>query len=184
MSTIIKNVLNKKFVISCIIALSLGFSFSHLTANAVFLPRWYHSKTIPVSYSSRLTTPTSRIRVAYSNGMAEWRSTNGINFSVTSGSNNILTSHNDSASSVIGRMTATSYSGTRLISFAISINASHSGITNTNWAKSTATHEFGHVLGLNDRQSGNTSIMSHNRNRTTIHRPQTQDITNVRSLYP
>lgn len=180
----IKKFLNKKFFISCIIALSLGLSFSQMTANAVFLSRWYQSKTIPVTYSSRLSSPNTLLRTAYSNGMAEWRVTNGINFNVTTNSNNILTSVNNSGSSVIGTMAATSFSGNRLISFTISLNASHSGITNTNWAKSTATHEFGHVLGLNDRQSGDNSIMSHNRNRTTIHRPQQQDISNVRSLYP
>lgn len=50
-------------------------------------------------------------------------------------------------------------------------------------AISSATHEFGHAQFLNDIESnyGNTSIMSYERDRTTITTPQPHDINDINS---
>lgn len=69
-----------------------------------------------------------------------------------------------------------------MLSYNASINISNPNIKGTNVAKSTAVHEIGHSLGLNDVTSG-TSIMNGNRNRKTIHTPQSIDKTRVKSLY-
>ncbi|UOQ47641.1 hypothetical protein MUN88_16515 [Gracilibacillus caseinilyticus] len=49
--------------------------------------------------------------------------------------------------------------------------------------KSSATHEFGHALFLDDLESGwgNNSIMSYERNRNIITHPQPHDISDVKS---
>lgn len=53
------------------------------------------------------------------------------------------------------------------------------------FARSTATHEIGHLLNLGDNPGGtaNSSLMNHNRNRLIIYSPQSKDRTNVINHY-
>lgn len=54
----------------------------------------------------------------------------------------------------------------------------------SNFAKSTVTHEFGHVFWLCDNPTTNkSSIMKSSRNRNTMTVPQTFDIDNVNAKY-
>lgn len=54
-----------------------------------------------------------------------------------------------------------------------------------NEKKSTITHEIGHVLGLTDNPpvADNSTLMSHNRDRSKVYLPQTYDIYNVKFIY-
>ncbi|WP_152600474.1 hypothetical protein [Bifidobacterium biavatii] len=53
-----------------------------------------------------------------------------------------------------------------------------------NFAKSTVTHEFGHVFWLVDNPStAQSSIMKYSRNRNIMTTPQTFDINNVNAKY-
>lgn len=73
------------------------------------------------------------------------------------------------------------------MAFTIKINtrtlARDAGSNLTSWARSTATHEFGHALSQADNPSTTQlSIMKHNRNRTRV-LPYSYDITGVRNAY-
>lgn len=54
-----------------------------------------------------------------------------------------------------------------------------------NEKKSTITHEIGHILGLTDNPpiADNSTLMSHNRDRSKIYLPQAYDIYNVKYIY-
>ncbi len=58
----------------------------------------------------------------------------------------------------------------------------NSNITQTNVARSTANHEYGHVLGIDDLTSG-TAIMNVNRNRKTIYVPKADDKNGITAIY-
>lgn len=53
------------------------------------------------------------------------------------------------------------------------------------WVRSSATHELGHALSLNDNPgTTSASLMKHSRNRATIYLPQTYDKNEVKAIYP
>ena len=79
-------------------------------------------------------------------------------------------------------VTAVSYSNNIVTSFTAKINAGNSNIPGTNVARSTANHEFGHVLGLNDVTSG-TAVMNTSRDRTSIYIPKQDDKDGVSDIY-
>ncbi|WP_284141174.1 hypothetical protein [Virgibacillus sp. LDC-1] len=83
-------------------------------------------------------------------------------------------------------------SGGKTYAFDIRVNTrtlardygSDSGYASWQSIVSTATHEFGHAQFLNDLESGwgNASIMSYERNRDTIYKPQSHDITDIQNM--
>jgi hypothetical protein len=72
--------------------------------------------------------------------------------------------------------------------FAIKVNArtlaASSGANMTAWCRSTTTHELGHGLSLADNPgTSSASLMKHSRNRTTVQKPQTYDVSEVQRIY-
>jgi hypothetical protein len=72
--------------------------------------------------------------------------------------------------------------------FAIKVNAKtlseQSGSNMTAWSISTTTHELGHGLSLADNpNTSSSSLMKHSRNRTTVQRPQSYDVSEVERIY-
>lgn len=56
--------------------------------------------------------------------------------------------------------------------------------SSTNAYRSTAAHEFGHGLSLLDNPStSKASLMKHSRNRLTVVKPQSYDISELRRIY-
>ncbi len=71
--------------------------------------------------------------------------------------------------------------------FTIKVNARNISADATNFnnfAKSTVTHEFGHVFWLCDNpNTSKSSIMKYSRNRNGMTAPQTFDVDNVNAKY-
>lgn len=71
--------------------------------------------------------------------------------------------------------------------FTIKVNARNISADATNFnnfAKSTVTHEFGHVFWLCDNpNTSKSSIMKYSRNRNSMTAPQTFDVDNVNAKY-
>ena len=139
------------------------------------------SKAASYTWGDRLQTSGSVIRNAWESADDDWYSASSVNFYYYSNSVNVLNSFYESSSSLYGR-TSISYSGGIVTSFTANVNAGNSNITQSNVARSTANHEFGHVLGLDDLTSG-TAIMNVNRNRGSVYVPQTDDKNGIASIY-
>lgn len=82
------------------------------------------------------------------------------------------------------------YSGLRSLgrSFTIKVNARSlseaAGSNLSKWIASTSTHELGHALSLKDNpDTTKASLMKHSRNRTTVIKPQSYDISEVKRIY-
>ncbi|MFI6862061.1 hypothetical protein ACIBKZ_19535 [Streptomyces sp. NPDC050421] len=72
--------------------------------------------------------------------------------------------------------------------FKIKVNAKtlarDSGSKMTQWCRSTSTHELGHALSLADNpKTSKASLMKHSRNRTTVQKPLSYDISEVKRIY-
>lgn len=122
------------------------------------------------------------------NGISAWNNSKAnVSISVSSSSSNTIEAaqYNDTWYGLTTQTynTATGYT----ISFVMKINARtiNNDATNfSNFAKSTVTHEFGHVFWLCDNPTTNkSSIMKYSRNRNTMTVPQTFDIDNVNAKY-
>lgn len=128
------------------------------------------------------------VKTAWQNAISDWHSKVSSNFyEVSPEQGCALTIMNEASSSLYGRTTFT-VSGNRITGFVARINVGNSnlsGASATNKAKiarSTAGHELGHLLGLDDIYSG-TAIMNVNRSRTSIYTPQTDDVNGVNAGY-
>lgn len=62
------------------------------------------------------------------------------------------------------------------------LNTGTPSLSKTNYGRSTAAHELGHAIGLDDLSSGN-SLMSHSRDRSLIYTPQSDDLQGVNAIY-
>lgn len=72
--------------------------------------------------------------------------------------------------------------------FQIQVNArtlqESAGSNFTAWILSTCTHELGHALSLADNpNTTSSSLMKHSRNRTTVQKPQSYDVSEVKRIY-
>lgn len=72
--------------------------------------------------------------------------------------------------------------------FTIKVNAkklsADAGSNLSKWIDSTSTHELGHALSLADNpNTSKASLMKHSRNRTTVIKPQSYDISEVKRIY-
>lgn len=72
--------------------------------------------------------------------------------------------------------------------FTIQVNArtleADSGSNFTKWILSTSTHELGHALSLADNpNTSSSSLMKHSRNRTTLQKPTSYDVSEVQRIY-
>jgi len=62
--------------------------------------------------------------------------------------------------------------------------ARDAGANLVTWAQSTTTHELGHGLSLaDDPNTSASSLMKHNRNRTTVGSPTAYDKSEVLRIY-
>ena len=94
---------------------------------------------------------------------------------------NTLGMMNTASSSLYGKTTYAQFLGT-IFTFNVYLNVGNPNISGNNVARSTANHELGHLLGLDDISYG-TAIMNSNRNRSSIYLPQTDDVNGVIAAY-
>lgn len=123
---------------------------------------------------------TGMIRSAWENAIKDWATASSANFYNSSSSVNSLNSFYESSTTLYGKTNYT-YFGSKITSFTAMVNAGNFNMT-TNVSRSTANHELGHVLGLDDIYSG-TAIMNSNRNRSSLYLPQTDDKNGVKAIY-
>lgn len=139
------------------------------------------SKAASYTWGDRLQSSGTVIRNAWESADDDWYNASSVNFYYYSDSVNVLNSFYESSSSLYGRYTISHYGGI-VTSFVARVNAGNSNIGQNNVARSTANHEFGHVLGIDDLTSG-TAIMNVNRNRGTVYVPKTDDINGITAIY-
>ncbi len=149
----------------------IGVSFApSVSAN---LHGWrYHLKTMDYNYNSNVK---STFRTAYGQAITSWRVANDIRYVQKSNSVNSLGQENLGATNLYGEATTYRRSSTnRVYRFTIRLNNQNANINKTNVARSTATHEFGHTLGID--HNGSESIMNTSRIRAEIYAPQKVEI--------
>ena len=170
-----------RFCISLFLLCSIMITVT-VPANAYSTHSWkLSSKSASYTWGSNLQVSGSVIRNSWESAIGDWYSASSVNFYYSSASPNVLNSIYESSSSLYGRTTV-SHSGGIVTSFKANINSGNSSISQTNVARSTANHEFGHVLGLDDLTSG-TAIMNVNRNRKTVYVPKTDDKNGITAIY-
>lgn len=121
------------------------------------------------------------IKNAWKTADDDWYSASSINFYYYPNSENVLNSFYESSSTLYGR-TSITQSGGIVKTFVAMLNAENGNIGKNNVARSTANHEFGHVLGIDDLTSG-TAIMNVHRNRETVYVPQADDKNGIAAIY-
>ena len=164
--------------------------FVFLTLAVIFvmsIPIYAYSLTgykLPSKYSSiKFESMSSTYRSYWNLGIASW-STKGCSFIEQTSAIGTLSAKSISDSSILGiyyRDTVNIYGEITAYRAYLNTNAS-SSLSKTNWGRSTACHELGHPLGLNDLSSGN-ALMSHARNRSSIYSPQTDDLNGINAIY-
>lgn len=176
-----------KYFIVLTIALCMVFASSIVTYAAdPYLS--YGSKTGSVNvekYSDKYNDTWVSI---LNNGISAWNNSKAnVSISKTSSSKNSIEAaqYDDTW---YGLTTQTYNPSTGYTSkFVIKVNArtiSADATNFDNFAKSTVTHEFGHVFWLCDNPStSKSSIMKYSRDRNTMTTPQTFDIDNVNAKY-
>lgn len=157
--------------------LTMGVSFAPtVSAN---LHGWrYQLKTMDYNYNSNVK---STFRTAYGQAITSWRVANDIRYVQKSSSVNSLAQENLGATTLHGNATTYRRSNNRVYRFIIRLNNQNANINKTNVARSTATHEFGHTLGID--HNSEKSIMNTNRTRSTIYAPQKVDRDRINVLY-
>ncbi len=176
----------KYFIVSTI-ALCMVFDSSIVTYAAdPYLP--YCSKTGNENVKEYSDKYNDTWVSVLNNGISAWNNSSAnVSISKTSSSKNSIEAaqYDDTWYGLISSPydTSTGY----ILKFTIKVNArtiSADAENFNNFAKSTVTHEFGHVFGLCDNPStSKSSIMKHSRNRNTMTTPQTFDADNVKAKY-
>ncbi|PEK85150.1 matrixin family metalloprotease [Bacillus mycoides] len=160
------------------------FVFSSVGVSEAYVKEGWKlpSKSATYKWGDRLDDGSSIIKSGWQAADSSWYTASRINFTVSSSSVNKLNSWFESSSTYYGRMNTTYNTSTKKVTkFAGDINAGNTNITKSNVAKSTGVHEFGHAIGIG--HNSGTSIMNSNRNRTTMHVPQTDDKNGVNAIY-
>lgn len=185
---------NKFFVIIFSLSL-LGLVFGSNASAYVFESdgnRFFKCSTCTTSYPTYSwgdylsATSTSGIKTGWLNALGDWRSAQSkVNFTYSSSANSKLHSMHNADKSLFGRMVWKSDLLNYVTHFDGYINAyadnNGQSISNSNVARSAGSHELGHVMGI--AHNSGTSIMNSNRNRTTVFRPQADDINGINARY-
>lgn len=139
---------------------------------------------LPSKYSSiKFDSMHSTYKTYWNNAITSWKS-NGCSFIEQTNAIGTLSTKSISNSNTLGIF----YSDVvniygELTSYRVYLNTNaSSSLSQTNWGRSTACHELGHALGLDDLSSG-SSLMSHSRNRSNIYYPQTDDLNGIKVIY-
>lgn len=172
-----------KKLIALFLVLFISILAVPITTKAYVLEGWKMSSTsMSYTWGDRLQTSGTVIREGWEDADSDWYTASSINFYTSSSSANILNSFYESSSTLYGRTTISTNSSDIVTSFVGRINAGNSDISDDNVARSTGVHEFGHIIGLDDRTSG-TAIMNVNRDRTVVYTPRTDDENGVSAIY-
>jgi len=135
------------------------------------------------SFMYRTSSLNSNARTAFSNAVADWNSAvSFLNFRVVTNSSNEVYSVyivGDASRGETLFMNALTLTPLKYQNFDCYINTAYSYGTNN--YRSTANHEFGHVLGLG--HTTGTAIMNGNRNRETVYTPKTDDKNGVIAIW-
>lgn len=145
----------------------------------------YHlmSKSATFIWGDSISNPGSVLRNGWESAIGDWATASSCSFYYDRWSANTLTTYYESSSYKYGHIDVNYNTNTGYINyFTAGLNALNQNITNSNVARSTANHEFGHALGLDDLDSGR-AIMNHNRDRTTLYAPQVDDKNGVKYVY-
>lgn len=171
-----------RMVVSAILLCAIMISFT-VPAHAYLLTGWRLpvAKSTSYTWGSNLQSSGSILRNAWERATDDWYEANLVDFYYYSNSANVLNSYYLASDNTYGYVDVW-HTGGILDYFRGYLNAGATGIGNSNVARSTANHEFGHVLGLDDLTSG-TAIMNVNRNRGNIYIPQADDVNGVLAIY-
>ena len=137
--------------------------------------------------SVKITSTSTAVISAFNSAMLDWSySILQVNISPLSTSTNKLYDIYDGGNAARGQLLYSSLSGKEhFLQFDIWINTSFpsgpTGYSPYTYYRSTANHEFGHVLGL--AHTSGSVIMNTSRNLGTIYEPKTDDINGVKDNY-
>ena len=133
--------------------------------------------------SFRWGNTSSAITTAWNSALNSWATASSANIYNSTYSSNILTSYIALSSPKYGELVYDNAGGYYILQFTGYINmAITANQTNATVRQSTACHEIGHLLGLDDLTSG-TAIMNVNRTRTAIYTPKQDDKNGVSAVY-
>lgn len=135
------------------------------------------AKTASYKWGSNIS---GTYKTAWQNASNDWYNADKVAFYYSSSSSNIVNARAISGDTAYGTIYYQTTTGNKLRKFKVELNTLK--CTNGTIARSTSGHEIGHALGLGDLTSG-TAIMNGNRNRSSIYKPQTDDINGVRYVY-
>lgn len=153
-----------------------------VATQAYNLAGWQLSyKSAPYKWGDYLQTSGSTIRDAWEDAITDWDEACSAHFYHSDFAISELNSMHDDDDDLLGWTDVYAPNGTVNYFYAY-LNAWSSYIFQTNVARSSANHELGHVLGLDEMTSG-IAIMNLNRNRATIYTPKTDDINGIRAIY-
>ena len=169
------------------------FIFTHGTADAYSLKPYKQYKTTtinsPITYKmgpnlSREDSSDEFLITAWSNAMYDWNhAQDHFTYDYSSNSDNTLDYVNIASSTLYGNIQVNYNSSTGIINyFKANINKGNSKIHYQNRARSAASHELGHSLGL-AHSSNSSAIMYKHRNRSSIYKPQTDDLNGITEIY-
>ena len=157
--------------------------FNVTTAYAArFRSYGWPSATVPVktySYNSTWQTPMNQ-------SVLNWNGTpTRIGFSKSSSSSNNIYASQYSWSDY-GKCTST-YTGSKITNYTIKLNSrtiSADATNLSNFIQSVFVHELGHTIWLGDNpNTSSSSIMKYSRNRNSMTKPSSYDISSVNTKY-
>ena len=172
----------KKIIITSL-AIIISFLVGTVSVDAYALTGWKFS-TISESYKwgNNISKVSSSYKNAFIKAVDSWNNAVNVKYSYHYNSKNTCDTYSKSSNSEYGTTVTTYNSNKKVVEFHSKINSANTNITG-NVYQSVAAHELGHPYGLGDLSSGN-SLMSHARNRNTIYKPQTDDINEIKRIYP